>query len=59
VTLANAIGSGVADDKSVYPYVPEMIKFYWTKNAAQERADLAMPQEEHLAHVLARLHELV
>jgi len=28
VTLANAIGTGVADDKSMYPYVPEMIKFY-------------------------------
>jgi uncharacterized circularly permuted ATP-grasp superfamily protein len=28
VTLANAIGTGVADDKSIYPYVPEMIRFY-------------------------------
>ena len=28
VTLANAIGTGVADDKSIYPYVPEMIGFY-------------------------------
>jgi len=28
VTLANAIGAGIADDKSVYPYVPEMIRFY-------------------------------
>ncbi len=28
VTLANAIGNGVADDKSVYPYVPQMIEFY-------------------------------
>ena len=27
-TLANAIGTGVADDKSIYPYVPEMIEFY-------------------------------
>ena len=27
-TLANAIGTGVADDKSIYPYVPEMIQFY-------------------------------
>ncbi|GHK50637.1 hypothetical protein KPZU09_03730 [Klebsiella pneumoniae] len=26
--LANAIGTGVADDKSIYPYVPEMIRFY-------------------------------
>jgi uncharacterized circularly permuted ATP-grasp superfamily protein len=28
VTLANAIGTGVADDKSIYPYVPTMIEFY-------------------------------
>jgi uncharacterized circularly permuted ATP-grasp superfamily protein len=28
VTIANAIGTGVADDKSTYPYVPEMIRFY-------------------------------
>jgi uncharacterized circularly permuted ATP-grasp superfamily protein len=28
VTLANAIGNGVADDKSTYPYVPEIIRFY-------------------------------
>jgi uncharacterized circularly permuted ATP-grasp superfamily protein len=28
VTLANAIGAGIADDKSVYPFVPEMIRFY-------------------------------
>jgi uncharacterized circularly permuted ATP-grasp superfamily protein len=28
VVLANAIGTGVADDKSIYPYVPEMIEFY-------------------------------
>ncbi|MDM4768340.1 circularly permuted type 2 ATP-grasp protein [Pelomonas sp. SE-A7] len=26
--LANAIGTGVADDKSIYPYVPDMIRFY-------------------------------
>ena len=28
VTLANAIGTGVADDKSIYPYVPDMIRFF-------------------------------
>jgi uncharacterized circularly permuted ATP-grasp superfamily protein len=28
VSLANAVGTGVADDKSTYPYVPEMIRFY-------------------------------
>ena len=28
VTLCNAIGTGIADDKSIYPYVPKMIEFY-------------------------------
>lgn len=28
VVLANAMGTGVADDKSIYPYVPDMIRFY-------------------------------
>ena len=32
VVLANAIGTGVADDKSIYPYVPEMIRFTSANN---------------------------
>lgn len=28
VTLSNAVGTGVADDKSIYPYVPDMVRFY-------------------------------
>ena len=28
ITVANAVGNGVADDKSTYPYVPELIRFY-------------------------------
>jgi uncharacterized circularly permuted ATP-grasp superfamily protein len=28
VAIANAVGTGVADDKAIYPYVPEMIRFY-------------------------------
>ena len=45
VVLANAIGTGVADDKSIYPYVPEMIRFYLARRAdPAERAHLAVPQ---------------
>ncbi len=41
VVLANAIGTGVADDKSVYPYVAEMIRFYLDEEPIlQERAHL-------------------
>ena len=28
MTLANAIGTGVADDKAIYPFVPDMISYY-------------------------------
>ena len=41
VTLANAIGTGVADDKSIYPYVPDMIRFYLSEEPMlSQRADL-------------------
>ena len=33
VTLANAVGTGVADDKAIYPYVPAMIKYYLGEEA--------------------------
>src|SRR5712675_539438 len=60
VTLANAIGSGVADDKSVYPYVPEMIKFYLDEKPLLKNVPTwPCRKKYHLAHVLARLHELV
>ena len=60
VTLANAIGSGVADDKSVYPFVPDMIKFYLDEKPLLKNVPTwQCRKKEHLAHVLARLHELV
>ena len=60
VTLANAIGSGVADDKSTYIYVPEMIRFYLGEepiipNVPTYRLDRA----EDLSYVLSHLPELV
>src|SRR5690606_28446324 len=33
VSLANAVGTGIADDKSIYPYVPRMIEFYLGEQA--------------------------
>ena len=44
VTLANAPGTGVADDKSVYAYVPDMIRYYLCAGAAAaKRRDLPVP----------------
>ena len=45
VALCNAVGTGVADDKSIYPYVPKMIEFYLGREADPEQcADLPLPQ---------------
>ena len=60
VTLANAIGTGVADDKSIYPYVPEMIRFYLTEEPILHNVQtylLHRPQDRD--HALAHLAELV
>ena len=41
LALANAVGTGVADDKAIYPFVPDMIKFYMGQEAdSAQRADL-------------------
>ncbi|KRW59922.1 circularly permuted type 2 ATP-grasp protein [Pseudomonas sp. TTU2014-080ASC] len=60
VVLANAIGTGVADDKSIYPYVGEMIRFYLDEEPILKNVptwQCRNPSE--LSHVLANLGELV
>ncbi|WP_313953167.1 circularly permuted type 2 ATP-grasp protein [Accumulibacter sp.] len=60
VTLANAIGAGVADDKSIYPYVPEMIRFYLGEEPTLHNVPTWMLRKpEDLKYVLAHLPELV
>ena len=60
VTLANAIGTGVADDKSIYPYVPKMIEFYLGEKPILANVPTHMCREpESLKYVLAHLKELV
>jgi|GEM_PF-688143 len=44
VVLANAIGTGVADDKSVYPFVTDMIRFYLGRADPEERSDVPVSQ---------------
>ncbi|MBI1891638.1 MAG: circularly permuted type 2 ATP-grasp protein [Burkholderiales bacterium] len=62
VTLANAIGTGVADDKSIYPYVPDMIKFYLSEEPilnnvptyqCRKKADLSYTLE-HLSDLVVK-----
>ncbi len=60
VGLANAIGTGVADDKSTYPYVPEMIRFYLGEAPLLENVPTwQCKRPDDLAHVLEHLEELV
>jgi len=60
VTLANAIGTGVADDKSTYVYVPEMIRFYLGEEPILQNVPTwQLRKEEDCKHVLSRLSELV
>ncbi len=60
ITIANAIGTGVADDKSIYPYVPEMIRFYLGQAPMIKNVETWMLRKpEDLEYVLAHLAELV
>ena len=60
VTLANAVGTGVADDKQIYMYVPEMIRFYLGQEPILKNVPTyACGDAEDLAYVLDHLGELV
>jgi uncharacterized circularly permuted ATP-grasp superfamily protein len=60
VTLANAIGTGVADDKSIYPFVPDMIKFYLSEKPILNNVPTYQCRKpEDLKYTLAHLSELV
>jgi len=60
VTLANAIGTGVADDKSTYLYVPQMIEFYLgEKPIISNVPTYRLGHADDLAYTLAHLPELV
>ena len=60
VSIANAVGTGVADDKAVYPHVPAMIRFYLGEEPVLPNVptfDCNDPAQ--MQHVLGRLDELV
>ncbi len=60
LVLANAIGTGVADDKSIYPYVPDMIRFYLGEEPILHNVPTwILRKPEDLAYVLDHLPELV
>ena len=60
VAICNAIGTGIADDKSIYPYVPDMIGFYLGEQPILKNVPTyACRHPEDLKYVLAHLEELV
>jgi uncharacterized circularly permuted ATP-grasp superfamily protein len=60
VTLANAVGTGIADDKAVYSYMPEILRFYLGEEPILRNVPTYRCREpEALAYTLDHLHELV
>src|SRR6195256_5797602 len=60
VTLANAIGTGVADDKAVYAYVPEIIKYYLNEEPILANVPtFLLSNPVHRQHVLNNLEKMV
>ena len=60
VSLANAPGNGVADDKAVYPFVPDMIRFYLGEEPIVPQVDTYVcAREDDLKYVLSNLDKLV
>src|SRR4029453_6324772 len=60
VTLCNAIGTGVADDKSIYPYVPQLIEFSPGEQPILKNVPTWQCRKaEDLAYVLDNLPRLV
>jgi uncharacterized circularly permuted ATP-grasp superfamily protein len=60
VTIANAVGNGVADDKLVYTYLPDLIRYYLSEEPLLNNVDTwRLEDPESLAEVLDRLDELV
>jgi uncharacterized circularly permuted ATP-grasp superfamily protein len=60
VTLANGIGTGVADDKAVYAYVPAMIRYYLGQEPILQNVPTYLAQDERQrGYILANLDKLV
>jgi uncharacterized circularly permuted ATP-grasp superfamily protein len=60
VTIANAIGTGIADDKSIYPYVPDMVRFYLDEEPLLANVPTwVLRRDAEREYVLANLEELV
>jgi len=60
VALANAVGTGIADDKAVYSYIPDIIRFYLGEEPLLNNVPTWRCRDsEHLSYVLDHIEELV
>jgi uncharacterized circularly permuted ATP-grasp superfamily protein len=60
VSLANSIGTGIADDKGIYPFVPDMIRYYLQQDPVLPNVETFRPLvPSHMSHVLENLDKLV
>ncbi|MGP0070058.1 MAG: circularly permuted type 2 ATP-grasp protein [Isosphaeraceae bacterium] len=60
VGLANSIGTGVADDKGIYPFVPDIIRYFLGEEPILENVETFRPLiPSHRQHILANLESLV
>ena len=60
VTLANAVGTGIADDKAVYTYMPEIVRFFTGEEPLLDNVPTWRCREaDQLSHVLSNLGDLV
>ncbi len=60
VAITNAVGTGVADDKSIYPYVPDMVRFYLSEEPILQNVPTwLLRRPDDLKYVLDHLPELV
>ena len=53
VALANAIGTGIADDKAIYAYVPAIIRYYLAEEPILSNVDTHLLSDEHAATLCA------
>ncbi len=60
MALANSIGTGIADDKGIYPFVPDIIRYYLRQDPVLPNVETYRPLvPAHRSHILANLDKLV
>src|SRR5438876_4709326 len=60
VAIVNAVGNGVADDKAIYMYVPDMIRYYLNEEPLlQNVPTFDLSKNDHREHVFSNIEKMV